>query len=86
MNISRSEACALLSVISAPTSAFSSEKDELKSAAYPFESLPIIKEGQAAYRDILEGRTRTGDYLEAHETQLLGDGSHRKGLADPDVR
>jgi hypothetical protein len=51
-------------------SAFSSEKDDLKSAAYPFESLPIIKEGQAAYRDILEGRTCTGDYLEAHETVL----------------
>jgi mannose-6-phosphate isomerase-like protein (cupin superfamily) len=70
MNISRREACALLSVICAPTSAFSSEKDELKSAAYPFESLPIVKEGQAVYRDILEGRTRTGDYLEAHETVL----------------
>ena len=70
MNISRREACALLSALWAPMSALSSEKDELKSAAYPFESLPIIKEGQAAYREILEGRTRTGDYLEAPETVL----------------
>jgi mannose-6-phosphate isomerase-like protein (cupin superfamily) len=70
MNITRREACLLLSVICTPRSALSSEKDELKSAAFPFESLAIIKEGKAAYRDILEGRTRTGDYLEAHETVL----------------
>lgn len=70
MNISRREACALLSAICAPTSALSSGKDELKSAAYPFESMPILKEGQAVYRDILEGRTHAGDYLEAHETVL----------------
>jgi mannose-6-phosphate isomerase-like protein (cupin superfamily) len=70
MNISRREACALLPALCAALSASSSEKDVLKSAAYPFESLPVSKEGQAAYRDILEGRTRTGDYLDAHETVL----------------
>ena len=70
MNISRRKVCALLPAMCAALSASSSENDALKSAAYPFESLPVSKEGQAAYRDILEGRTRTGDYLEAHETVL----------------
>jgi mannose-6-phosphate isomerase-like protein (cupin superfamily) len=70
MNISRREACALLPAMCAGLSGSSSENDSLKSAAYPFESLPVSKEGQAAYRDILEGRTHMGDYLEAHETVL----------------
>jgi mannose-6-phosphate isomerase-like protein (cupin superfamily) len=70
MNISRREACALLPALCAALSASSSENDALKSAAYPFESLPVSKESEATYRDILEGRTRTGDYLEAHETVL----------------
>jgi len=70
MNVSRREACALLPALCAALSASSSENDALKSAAYPFESLPVSKDAQAAYRDILEGRTRTGDYLEAHETVL----------------
>jgi quercetin dioxygenase-like cupin family protein len=70
MNLSRREACALLPAMCATLSASTSENDALKSAAYPFESLPVSKEGQAAYRDILEGRTHTGDYLEAHETVL----------------
>jgi mannose-6-phosphate isomerase-like protein (cupin superfamily) len=70
MKISRREACALLPAMCTTLSASSSENDALKSAAYPFETLPVSKEGQAAYRDILEGRTHTGDYLEAHETVL----------------
>jgi mannose-6-phosphate isomerase-like protein (cupin superfamily) len=70
MNVSRREACALLPALCAAVSASSSENDALKSAAYPFASLPVSKDAQAAYRDILEGRTRTGDYLEAHETVL----------------
>jgi quercetin dioxygenase-like cupin family protein len=70
MNISRRELCALLPAMCAAMSARSAENDELKSTAYPFESLPVSKEGQSAYRDILEGRTHTGEYLEAHETVL----------------
>lgn len=70
MNISRREVCALLPAMCAALPASSSESDALKSAAYAFEGLPVSKDAQAAYRDILEGRTRTGDYLEAHETVL----------------
>jgi mannose-6-phosphate isomerase-like protein (cupin superfamily) len=70
MNVSRREVCALLPAMCAAVSASSSGNDALKSAAYPFESLPVSKDAQAAYRDILEGRTRTGDYLEVHETLL----------------
>ena len=70
MNITRREACALLPALCAALSASASENDTLQSAAYPFESLAVSKEPQASYRDILEGRTHTGDYLEAHETVL----------------
>ncbi len=70
MKVSRRDACALLPALCAALSASSSENDALKSAAYPFESLPVSKDAQAAYRDILEGRTRTVGYLEAHETVL----------------
>jgi mannose-6-phosphate isomerase-like protein (cupin superfamily) len=70
MNIGRRDACALLPALCVAMSALPSEKDALKSASYPFENLSVAKEGQAAYRDILEGRTRTGDYLEVHETVL----------------
>jgi quercetin dioxygenase-like cupin family protein len=49
---------------------WASQPASLSSKAYRFEDLPVNKEKQATYRNILEGRTNTGDYLEAHETVL----------------
>jgi quercetin dioxygenase-like cupin family protein len=49
---------------------WASQPASLSSKTYRFEDLPVNKEKQATYRDILEGRTHTGDYLEAHETVL----------------
>jgi mannose-6-phosphate isomerase-like protein (cupin superfamily) len=51
-------------------SAWASERASLISKTYRFEDLPVEKENHVAYRAILEGRTHTGDYLEAHETVL----------------
>lgn len=51
-------------------SAWAAQRASLISKTYRFEDLPVEKESQVAYRAILEGRTHTGDYLEAHETVL----------------
>jgi mannose-6-phosphate isomerase-like protein (cupin superfamily) len=72
MNLTRRKACLSLALLS-QAAAWASQLPSLKSKAYRFEDLPVEKEKGAAYRDILEGRTHTGDYLEAHETVLEPD-------------
>ena len=69
MNVTRRKACLALALLSR-VSAWASPLPSLKSKAYRFEDLPVDKDQGATYRDILEGSTRTGDYLEAHETVL----------------
>jgi mannose-6-phosphate isomerase-like protein (cupin superfamily) len=69
MDLTRRKACLSLLLLSR-VSARASQLPSLKSKAYRFEDLPVDKQKGATYRDILEGRTRTGDYLEAHETVL----------------
>ncbi|MGC2196280.1 MAG: cupin domain-containing protein [Terriglobales bacterium] len=69
MNVTRRNACLLLPFLGS-LSAWSSSSNSLPSSMQPFESLPVAKEGQATYRDILEGTTHTGDFLEVHETVL----------------
>lgn len=69
MELNRRNACLSLLLLSQARS-WASELPSLASKAYRFEDLSIDKESHAAYRDILEGRTHTGDYLEVHETVL----------------
>jgi mannose-6-phosphate isomerase-like protein (cupin superfamily) len=69
MDLTRRSACLSLILLSR-VSVRASQQSSLKSKTYRFEDLPINKETGVTYRDILEGRTRTGDYLEAHETVL----------------
>jgi mannose-6-phosphate isomerase-like protein (cupin superfamily) len=69
MELTRRRACLSLLLFSQAT-AWASQQASLASKTYRFEDLPVNKEKQAAYRHILEGRTHTGDYLEAHETVL----------------
>jgi mannose-6-phosphate isomerase-like protein (cupin superfamily) len=69
MDFTRRKTCLLMPLLGG-ISAWSSNSNSLPSAMQPFESLPAAKEGPATYRDILEGNTRTGDYLEVHETVL----------------
>ena len=68
MKLTRRRAC--LSVLLVSQAVWASQPASLSSKTYRFEDLPVNKEKQATYRDILEGRTHTGDYLEAHETVL----------------
>jgi mannose-6-phosphate isomerase-like protein (cupin superfamily) len=69
VELTRRKACLSLLLIS-QMNARAAEFPSLKSKAYRFEDLTATKEDKATYRDILEGRTRTGDYLEVHETVL----------------
>jgi mannose-6-phosphate isomerase-like protein (cupin superfamily) len=69
MDVTRRKTCLLVPLLGS-ISAWSSNSNSLPSAMQPFESLPAVKEGPATYRDILEGNTRTGDYVEVHETVL----------------
>src|SRR6266508_1085131 len=69
MKLTRRKAFLSIALLSRMT-AWSAQLPSLKSKAYRFEDLPVDKQKEATYRDILEGRTRTGDYLEAHETVL----------------
>jgi len=69
MDLTRRKACLSLFLLSR-VSAWASQPTSLKSKTYRFEDLPINQEKDVTYRDILEGRTHTGDYLEAHETVL----------------
>ena len=69
MNLTR-RSTFLLPVLFTRALAWAADLPSLRSKAYRFEDLPVEKEDQVAYRSILEGRTHTGDYLEAHETVL----------------
>lgn len=69
MEITRRNACLLLPLLGC-RSAWSSASDSLSSSMKKFEELPVSREESAAFRNILEGKTHTGDYLEVHETVL----------------
>ena len=72
LELNRRNACLSLLLLSR-ASAWASELPALASKAYRFDDLSVSKEEHVAYRDILEGRTHTGDYLEVHETVLEPD-------------
>lgn len=77
MKLSRRDACLMLPMLCAAPSALAGEKDKLSSGVFAFDKLPAVKNGFATRRDILEGQTATGDYLEIHETVLEpGGGPH----------
>ncbi len=69
MDLTRRKAVLSLALLSR-ASTWASQLPPLPSKTYRFENLPVSKEKQVTYRNILEGRTHTGDYLEAHETVL----------------
>src|SRR5258705_10358695 len=69
MNLTGRRACLSLAFLS-QVSAWASEVSTLQSKAYAFEDLPVDKQKEATYRDILRGNTHTGDSLEVHETVL----------------
>jgi len=73
MFCSRRRVCLWLPALAAPAS-LAAEKPALPSKAYRFEDLPVNTSGKNRFRAILEGVTRTGCRLEAHETDLAPGG------------
>jgi mannose-6-phosphate isomerase-like protein (cupin superfamily) len=57
----------------------SSGPSALKSATYRFEDLTAQKEANATFRPILDGLTRSGYHIEAHEVFLLPGSSPHHG-------
>jgi len=51
------------------------DKPPLVSGAFPFQDLPVRRQGGAEFRDLLRGKTPTGESLEVHETVLPPGGS-----------
>jgi len=74
MKVTRRDACLLLPMLYA-LPAIAGEGDKLASGVFSFAKLPAKKNGLATRRDILEGQTATGDYLEVHETVLEPGGA-----------
>ncbi|HMI53261.1 MAG TPA: cupin domain-containing protein [Candidatus Saccharimonadales bacterium] len=74
MKVTRRDACLLLPMLYALPAA-ASEGDKLASGVFSFDKLAAKKNGLATRRDILEGQTATGDYLEVHETVLEPGGA-----------
>jgi len=72
MELTRRNACLSLLLLS-QVRAWAEDLPALPSKVYRFEDLPVSKEDRVAYRDIMEGRTHTGDYLEVHETVMEPD-------------
>jgi len=50
--------------------AYGSDQPPLVSGAFPFQDLPVRRQGGAEFRDLLRGKTRTRESLEVHETVL----------------
>lgn len=69
MELNRRSACLSLLLLG-QARAWAAELPSLASKAYRFEDLPVAREEHVTYRDILEGRMHSGDYLEVHETVL----------------
>ena len=47
----------------------------LHSAVYPFDKLPVKKGKTSVARDVLQGKTATGETIEVHETTLAPGGA-----------
>ncbi len=69
MDLTRRRLCLLLPAFCS-SSALVPQQGTLPSSALRFEDLPVRKDKENAFRQILKGTTHTGDHLEVHETTL----------------
>lgn len=69
MQIARRDLFGLLS-LSLIALASGEDQPPLVSGAFLFQGLPVRRQGGAEFRDLLRGKTRTGESLEVHETIL----------------
>jgi mannose-6-phosphate isomerase-like protein (cupin superfamily) len=69
MNYSRRDLCLLVTALAASSGA-AAQKVVLSSKTYPYDELPVHKNGANESRPILSGELQTGGYLEVHQTRL----------------
>ena len=73
MTYSRRDLCLLVAALAA-SPAVAAQKTALPSKAYPYEEMPVRKNGGNESRAVLSGELHTGCYLEVHQTRLAPGG------------
>jgi mannose-6-phosphate isomerase-like protein (cupin superfamily) len=74
MRITRRELSAMLPALFL-LSARAAEETPLQSKVYQFDKLPVKKGKTSIARDVLQGKTATGETIEVHETTLQPGGA-----------
>ncbi|MGO8819156.1 MAG: cupin domain-containing protein [Terriglobia bacterium] len=69
MTFSRRDLCLLVAALAAPAG-LAGQDTRLTSKAYPYNELPVQKNGKNEFRPILSGELHNGAYLEVHQTRL----------------
>jgi mannose-6-phosphate isomerase-like protein (cupin superfamily) len=69
MICSRRELCLLVAALSAPSGG-AAQKTVLPSKVFPYEDMPVRKNGANEMRPVLSGELHDGGYVEVHQTRL----------------
>ncbi|HMD86967.1 MAG TPA: cupin domain-containing protein [Terriglobia bacterium] len=69
MTYSRRDLCLLVAALAAAPGV-AAQKTALPSKVFPYEELPVRKNGGNESRPVLEGELHDGCYLEVHQTKL----------------
>ncbi len=69
MTCSRRDLCLLVTAFAA-SSGVAAQKTALPSKVFPYEELPIRKNGQNESRPVLEGELHDGCFVKVHQTKL----------------
>jgi quercetin dioxygenase-like cupin family protein len=68
MTYTRRDLCLLVTALAASPAA--GQRTELTSKTYPYDQLPVRKNGANESRPILSGELHDGSYVEVHQTRL----------------
>jgi mannose-6-phosphate isomerase-like protein (cupin superfamily) len=74
MTLSRRELCSILPSLMLAAQTGPAQAVVLPSKTYPFQSLPVRRDGENVFRAVFEGATHTGFPIELHETTLAPGG------------
>jgi quercetin dioxygenase-like cupin family protein len=69
MDFSRRDLCLLVTALAA-SPGVAAQKVALPSKVFPYEGMPVRKNGENEMRPVLSGELHNGCYLEVHQTRL----------------